>query len=82
MIGFKRSAPTRPEANVDLCRLEEDMRSVTLHEASKTCAVETVEARPVGVQSGGGHWTCKVAAHADDLQPSGGHGRSRRRERS
>ena len=44
-----------PEANVDLCRLEEDMRSVTHHEASKTCVGETVEARPVGVSPDGGH---------------------------
>ena len=64
-----------PEANVvDLCRIEEDMRSVTHHEASKTCVGETVEARPVGVPPGGGHWACKVAGHADDLQTSGGRG--------
>ena len=70
------------EANIDLCRLAQDSRSVTCQEEPMTCAVDAVEARPVRVQSGGGHWACKVAGHADDLQPSGGHGRLRHRTAS
>ena len=42
------------EAGVELCRLEQSMRSVVRQAALSTCAVETVEVRPVGVQSGGG----------------------------
>ena len=71
-----------PEANVDLCRLAEDSRSVVGQAAATTCAVDAVEARPVRVRSGGGHWACKVAGHASDLQPSGGRGRVRHREAS
>jgi len=64
-----------PEANVDLCRLAHDSRSVTCQEASKTCVGKTVEARPVGVPPDGGHWACQVPDHADDLQPRGSRGR-------
>ena len=71
-----------PEANVDLCRLAQDSRSVVGHAAATTCAVDAVEARPVRVPSGGGHWACKVAGHPSDLQPSGGRGRVRHREAS
>ena len=71
-----------PEANIDLRRLDEDMRSGDRQAATYTCAVVTVEARPVGVPSGGGQWACKVAGHADDLQPSGGGGRVRHRPTS
>ena len=70
------------EASDDLGRLAQDLRSVTHHEEPMTCAVDAVEARPVRVQSGGGHWACKVAGHADDLQPSGGRGRLRHRTAS
>ena len=69
-----------PEANIDICRLVQNSRSVTHHEASMTCTVETLEARLVREQSGGGKWACQVAGHADDLQPSSGRGRLRRRE--
>ena len=71
-----------PEANIDLCHLDEDMRSGDRQAATYTCAVVTVEARPVGVPSGGGQWACQVAGHADDLQPSGGGGRVRHRPTS
>ena len=47
-----------------------------------TCAVETVEARPVGVLPGRGQRACQAAGRASDLQPSIGRGRSRRREPS
>ena len=69
-----------PEANIDICRLVQNSRSVTHHEASMTCTVETLEARLVREQSGGGQWACQVAGHADDQQPSSGRGRLRRRE--
>ena len=71
-----------PEANVDLCRFEEYMRSVTHHEASKTCVGETVEAQPVGVSSGGGRWAYKVSGHAEHLQPSCSCGRLRHHKSS
>ena len=71
-----------PEASDDLGRLAQDSRSVTCQEEPMSCAVDAVEARPVRVQSGGGHWACKVAGHADDLQPRGGRGRVRHRETS
>ena len=44
-----------PEANIDLRRLDEDKRSGDRQAATYTCAVVTVEARPVGVPSGVGH---------------------------
>lgn len=56
-----------PEANVDICRLEQNSRSVTHHEASMTCTIETLEARPVREQSDGGKWACQVSGHAGDL---------------
>ena len=65
------------EARVDLCRLEQSPRSVVRQAAHSTCAVETVEARPVRVQSGGGQWAGKVSAHAEHLQPRGSRGRLR-----
>ena len=71
-----------PEANVDLCRLAQDSRSVVGQAAATTCAVDAVEARPVRVRSGGGQWACKVAGHPSDLKPSGGRGRVRHREAS
>jgi hypothetical protein len=71
-----------PEANIDLRRLDEDVRSVDRQAATYTCAVETAEARPVIVPSGGGQQACKVVSHAVDLQPSGSHGRVRRGARS
>ena len=71
-----------PEANIDLCRLVHDSRSVMCQEASKTCVGETVEARPVGVPPGGGHWACQVPDHVDDLQPRGSRGRVRHRAAS
>ena len=71
-----------PEASDDLGRLAQDSRSVTCQEEPKTCAVGAIEARPVRVQLGGGHWACKVAGHADDLQPRGGDGRVRHRAAS
>ena len=70
------------EASNDLGRLAQDSRSVIRHEAPMTCAVNAAEARPVRVQLDGGHWACKVAGAADDLQPSGGLGRVCHRARS
>ena len=69
-----------PEANVDICRLEQNLRSVTHHAQDMTCTVDTLEARPVREQSDGGQWACQVSGHAGDLQPSSGRGRLRRRE--
>ena len=69
-----------PEASVDICRLAQNSRSVVCHEASMTCTVDTLEARPVRKQSGGEQWACQVAGHAGGLQPSIGRGRLRRRE--
>ena len=69
-----------PEASVDICRLAQNSRSVVCQEASMTCTVDTLEARPVREQSGGEQWACQVAGHAGDLQPSIGRGRLRRRE--
>ena len=43
-----------PEANIDICHLAQNSRSVTHHAASMTCTVETLEARPVREQSDGG----------------------------
>ena len=70
------------EANVDLCRLAQDSRSVVRQAAPMTCAIETVEPRPVKVQFGGGQWACNVSGHAEHLQPSGSRGRLRHREPS
>ena len=69
-----------PEDNVDICRLAQNSRSVTHHAQAMTCKSDTLEARPVREQSGGGQWACQVAGHAADLQPSSGRGRLRRRE--
>ena len=69
-----------PEASVDICRLAQNSRSVVCQEASMTCTVDMLEARPVREQSGGEQWACQVAGHAGDLQPSIGRGRLRRRE--
>ena len=69
-----------PEASIYICRLVQNSRSVVCQAASMTCTVDTLEARPVREQSGGGQWACQVAGHAGDLQPSSGRGRLRRRE--
>ena len=71
-----------PEANIDICRLAQTSRSVTHHAQDMTCTVDTLEARPVREQSGGGQWAYQVAGHAGDLQPSGSLGRLRQREAS
>ena len=70
------------EASDDLSRLVQDSSSVNRQAAPTTCASATLEVRHVRVQSGGGQRACKVAGHADDLQPSGGRGRVRHRETS
>ena len=65
-----------PEANVDICRLAQNSRSVTHHAASMTCTVETLEARlvraVVGLVAGNGpaksqdmRMTCSRAVAAD-----------------
>ena len=66
-----------PEANIDICRLAQNSRSVTHHAASMTCTVETLEARPVRVPPGGAGIgraksqimpiTCSRAAAADGV---------------
>ena len=71
-----------PEANVDLGRLAQDSRSVVRQAAPTTCAVETIEARPVGVQSGRGQRAGKVSSNAEHLQPSGSRGRLRHQSAS
>ena len=60
--------------------LRQNSRSVTHHAAPMSCTVEMLELQRVKEQSGAGQQACQVAGHADDLQPSGGHGRLRHHE--
>ena len=51
----ERVAGPRHALGEHLGGLAQESRSVTHQEASMTCAVDAAEARPVRVQSGGGH---------------------------
>ena len=60
------------EASVDLCRLVQEMSTVTRQAANIKQTDEMLDPRPVGVAFGRGQQAYQAAGQASDLQTSGG----------
>ena len=69
------------EAQLHLGRLVQDKIDAIRQAEDMSRAVEMVKSRPVRVRAGCGQWVCQGTRRANDLQPSGGRGRLRWRDR-